>query len=141
MANAETRDKAITQAQQSLAIYLRQMGYPAPHYIQLADVPKTVMANLLAPPNKPEGIRLTPAPMNPISLEIERIIERSDHSLRSLAQAIGTSPAALARLKDPFYWGHSIRSLRDVAQACNQQLEVKFKAVPRVVQGSQVATD
>jgi antitoxin HicB len=140
MANAETRDEAIAQAKESLAIYLREMNNPAPRFTKLADVPKTVLANLLAPPSKPEGLMVEPAPMNPVSLEIERILERSDQSLRSLAKTIGTSPAALTRLKDPFYWGHSVRSLRDVALACGQQLEVKFKPVSRVNQ-HQAAAD
>lgn len=141
LANAETREEAIQQAQESLAIYLHETGGAAPRYGKLADVPKDVLNSLLAIPISPKGLLLSPAPMNPISLEIERILEKSGESLRVIAKRIGTSPAALVRMKDPFYWGHSVRSLRDIAQACHQQLEVRFKPVPRAAQRTQIATD
>ena len=141
VANAETREAATRQAEESLAVLLREMGNPAPRYATLADVSPAALAGLLAPPTAPEGLMLEAAPMNPISLEIERILEKSGETLRVIAGRIGTSPAALIRMKDPFYWGHSVRSLRDVAQACNQQLEMRFKPVPRAVKAPQVAAD
>jgi hypothetical protein len=43
-----------------------------------------------------------------------------------VAEAMGTTQSAVARLCNPDYWGHSVESLRKVALALNAPLEVKF---------------
>jgi antitoxin HicB len=127
VANAETKAEALAMAQESLALYLFEVGNPAPHFQDLADVPKSVLAALLAPPLQPQAVWLTPAPINPVSLEVARILERSDHTLRSLAKQMQTSPAALTRMKDPFYWGHSLKTLHALASVTGTRVDFKFK--------------
>lgn len=124
LVSADTREDAIRLSAEALAVYLSEVGEVTPHYLSPKDVPDTLLEDCL----NPEGLLIEAAPMNPISLEIERIIERSGLTLTAIAKRMQTSPAALVRLKDPFYWGHSVRSLREVATATGMSLEVKFKA-------------
>lgn len=68
-----------------------------------------------------------PAPLNPVSLEVERVLRANGKSLRQLAQEIGIAQPTLSRLQNPFYWGHSLASLRQLAEALGVNLQVKFQ--------------
>ena len=46
-----------------------------------------------------------------------------------LADLVGTSQSAIARLEDADYEGHSLTMLRRIGEALNQRIEVRF--VPR----------
>lgn len=67
-----------------------------------------------------------PAPLNPVSLEVERALRATGKSLRQLSQEIGIAQPTLSRLQNPFYWGHSLASLRQLAAALGVNLQVKF---------------
>ena len=71
-------------------------------------------------------VYVSPAPMNPVSLELEAAVERSGLSQKEVASRVKTSEAAISRLTNPFYFGHSVGMLRRVAQALGEQLEVKL---------------
>jgi DNA-binding XRE family transcriptional regulator len=45
---------------------------------------------------------------------------------KQLAELIGTGQSTIARLEDADYEGHSLSMLRRIAQALNQQLEIRF---------------
>jgi antitoxin HicB len=124
LVSADSREDAIRLGCEALTIYLSEVGEVSAKYLNLKNVPDALLEDSL----NPEAVLIEPAPMNPISLEIERIIEWSGLTLTALAKRMQTSPAALVRLKDPFYWGHSVRSLREIASATGMSLEVKFKA-------------
>ena len=120
----DTRDEAIQLAREALAIYFRETGKaPEPRIQNLEEV----SGEMLEVFDHPEAVLIEPMPMNPVSLEVERIIERSDLTLAVLAKRMGTSPAALVRMKNPFYWGQSLETLRKLADATNARLEVHFK--------------
>jgi len=51
---------------------------------------------------------------------------RSGLSQRDLAKLVGTSAAAICRLEDSDYEGHSLRILRKIALALNARIEIKF---------------
>ena len=72
---------------------------------------------------------IEPAPMNPVSLEVAKTIERTGKSLRALAPEIGMNYAALSRLQDPFYWGHSLSSLRQLAGGLRLHVSLTFQEV------------
>lgn len=72
-------------------------------------------------------IWVEPAPMNPVSLEVARAIERTGKSLRALAPEIGMNYAALGRLQDPFYWGHSLSSLRQLADGLGLKVNLTLQ--------------
>jgi antitoxin HicB len=83
----------------------------------------------------PEFVWLEPAPMNSVSLEVGRVIEKSGMTLTAIARAMQTSVPALIRLKDPFYWGHSLKTLSALGEAVQAKVEVRFKPQPRVSAG------
>jgi antitoxin HicB len=68
-----------------------------------------------------------PAPLNPVSLEIERVLAATGKSLRQLAQETGISQPTLSRLQNPFYWGQSVASLRTLARVLGAELEIRFR--------------
>lgn len=41
---------------------------------------------------------------------------------------MGTGHAAISRMADPFYWGHSVSTLRKLADVLGLQVEVKLTA-------------
>ena len=71
-------------------------------------------------------VYVSPAPMNPVSLELEAAIERSGLTQKEVARRAQTSEAAVSRLTNPFYFGHSVSMLRRVATVLGEQLEVRF---------------
>jgi antitoxin HicB len=124
ISSGDTRDEIIQLTREALAIYLQEINEnPAPKHFKLEDISAEILEDF----DQPEAILIEPMPMNPVSLEVERIIERSDLTLAVLAKRMGTSPAALVRMKNPFYWGQSLETLRKLADATNAKLEVHFK--------------
>lgn len=73
-----------------------------------------------------EIVFLEPAPINPVSLEIEKLIKHSGISYRELAHRIGIGHASISRITNPFYWGHNVETLRRVTKALDAELEIKF---------------
>lgn len=51
---------------------------------------------------------------------------RAGWSQEKLAELIGTQPSTIAQLEDADYEGHSLSMLRRIADALDQQLEVRF---------------
>lgn len=78
---------------------------------------------------KPHIALIKAAEINPISLEIGRVIKQLGKPLRQLEKVSGISYSVLSRLQDPFYWGHSVKSLRAFGEAFGLQLQVKFVAI------------
>ncbi len=73
-----------------------------------------------------EIILVEPAELSPISLSIEEAIEGQGLSRAELARRMNVPASVVSRLTNPFYWGHSAKSLREVAAALNAELEVRF---------------
>jgi len=48
-----------------------------------------------------------------------------------LARLIGTTASVICRLEDADYEGHSLASLRRIASALNQRVEICFVPIPR----------
>lgn len=68
-----------------------------------------------------------PAPLNPVSLALREVLAESALSQAELAGRLGVSVAAVSRFLSPFYWGHSLKALRQVAEALGVELELAFK--------------
>lgn len=68
-----------------------------------------------------------PATVNPVSLEIERVIRAAGLSEAEVARRMGTSRAAMTRITDPFYWGHTLATLNNLALTLDRTLEVTLK--------------
>ena len=71
-------------------------------------------------------VYVEPAKLNPISLELEQLIQNSGLTRTEVAERIGTSASGLKRLTDPFHHGHKLETLERVAQALDKKLELSF---------------
>lgn len=122
---APNRDELLKLTSESIAVALEDV---------LAVAPKISSATQLNPGLKAEldGSEeitfLAPAPMNPVSLEIEQTLNAAGVSQAELARRIGSSRSAVNRLVNPFYWGHSLDVLRRVAEALDTEVQIKFAA-------------
>ena len=121
---ATGKDEAETERRMREALAL--------HLYEMAQDGDSVPAQISTPDDYPNREasdvvrRVDPAPMNPVSFEVERALSATGKSLRQLSQEIGISQPTLSRLQNPFYWGHSIASLRTLADALGVSLQVKF---------------
>ncbi len=70
---------------------------------------------------------ITALEINPISLEVARVIDQSQLSATELAKRMHTTPSALSRLRDPKYTGHSIAALTRLANAVGAKLTVRLE--------------
>ncbi len=61
-----------------------------------------------------------------VANKIYKLRSKAGMSQRQLAKLVGTSAAAICRLEDADYEGHSIRMLRKIAEALNAKIEIKF---------------
>ena len=107
----------------SLGEYLHEVpDAPAPKAGSLADLPDDELEGL----EGAEAALIEPLELNPVSLEVARAIRASGLTQVELASRMGTGQAAVWRLTDPFYWGHSLDSLRRLAIAMGKGVEVRF---------------
>jgi len=128
LATGRTLEELSTNLAEAVALHLHdEPGSPAPKARTAADLPAAILAPYDAPPLE---LLVTPAPLNPVSLEIERLVEASPLSLRALAKEAGTSHSALIRMMNPFYWGHSLSTLRQLGEALGQEPVLSFRPVP-----------
>ena len=113
-----SREEAIRALSEGLAYYLAHLeveGKPLPRPPEEAEDEEGL-----------ELLYLKPAPVNPVSLEIERLMKRRGLTRSELARRLGVSPSAVTRILDPLYFGHSLATLRRVAEALDSELEVHF---------------
>ncbi len=68
-----------------------------------------------------------PGTANPVSEELERAIRAAGLTQAEVARRMGVSTAAVSRLLNPSYNGHSISSLRKVAEVLGAELVVQVK--------------
>lgn len=66
---------------------------------------------------------IVPRIPNPVSLTIKQAIHRSGKTATEIAKLLETSPAAITRMTDPSYDGHSLHSLRKLADALKVPLQ------------------
>jgi len=64
-----------------------------------------------------------------IARKIYELRIKAGLSQRALAKLVGTTASAVCRLEDADYEGHSLSTLRRIAAALNQRVEVRFVPV------------
>lgn len=127
-ATGKTAEQVRERLSQGIALAVlerrhRNLPVPPAVYQSFADLPLDLQEDFAGA----ETVQLSPAPINPVSVEIERAVEASGLSDSEIARRIGSSPAGVARLQDYFYWGHSLATLRKLADALSLQVEFKLK--------------
>lgn len=73
-----------------------------------------------------EIVMVEPAPTNPVSLKVAITIEASGLTQAEIAERMETTQSVISRLADPFYWGHTIKSLSRLAKALGRKVEIDF---------------
>lgn len=122
---APTRDDLIRQTREAIALALEDQPDIQPQLRERTDLDADLLADL---DGSEEILLLSPAEMNPVSLEIEQALGMAGITQAELARRLGTSRSAVSRLVNPFYWGHSLDMLRRVAAALEAELEVRLTA-------------
>ncbi|AIZ45320.1 hypothetical protein QR90_09735 [Deinococcus radiopugnans] len=122
---ASNREELLKLAGESIAVALEDRPHHIAQIQSLEDLGTDLRADL---DGSEEIVFLNPAPMNPVSLEIEHALNNAQVSQAELARRIGSSRSAVNRLVNPFYWGHSLDVLRRVAEALGSEVQVKFAA-------------
>ena len=124
---ADTREATLRSLAEGLALAIQDLterGLPIP--------PPSDRADLNIDEHEPEEsyeiVTVSPAPMNPVSMEIERVMDTAGITQAELARRMGVSRSVASRIIDPFYFGHSVKTLRRVADALGFELEVTFAA-------------
>ena len=76
-----------------------------------------------------------------LAIQILRLRSAAGFSQRELAQRLGTTQSVIARLENPQYTGHSVRTLRRIAAVLGQRVRIEFEAIehPRHGRGRRVA--
>lgn len=119
IASADTLEEIRDLISEGIALYLDAApDAPKPRARTLDDL-KIDLTEF----ENPTGELIAPAIMNPVSLEIDRAIQTRNISRRELARRLEVGNAAVQRMIDPFYWGHSMAVLRRVAAALEMHLE------------------
>lgn len=121
------RDAVVRRARELLGLWLADLaedGEPEP-----APTPAEAVA-IDGPESEHEVVRLEPLRVNPVSLELERLLRRRGISQRELARRMGMAQSSVNRLLDPWYFGHSLESLRKVAAALDASVEVRLPDAP-----------
>lgn len=118
-----TREQVIESLRQGMALSLLRLAEKG---IQ-APPATTCEADVVQEDPTDELIWLEPASVNPVSLELERLLKEKGLGQSDLARLMGVSRSAIHRLLDPFYFGHSLSSLRKLAEATGARLEVTLK--------------
>lgn len=124
MATADTLEDLKRDLSQGIALWEDESTPPDQRAEQFADLPADIQA-AYAELDFIE-VFLEPAPMNPVSLEVERAIAKSGLSYRELARRMETGHASISRIASPFYWGHSLPMLRRLADVLGLQVQFKL---------------
>ena len=96
---APGRDELLKLTRESIAVALEDQ----PQHVARIRNLETLSADLRAELDGSEEILfLEPAPMNPVSLEIEQALSAAGLSQAELARRIGSSRSAVSRLSIPF---------------------------------------
>ncbi|WP_189071039.1 hypothetical protein [Deinococcus radiotolerans] len=121
---AATRDGVIERAREALA--LKRLDEPdSSDHLRRPDVSDLLRHSI---PDDAQPVTITPAPINPLSLEVRRAIEASTLSTEAIARQLNTGHWVILRMMDPFYWKHSLVTLRELADAL--QLTVQVTLIP-----------
>ncbi|MBS3934401.1 MAG: XRE family transcriptional regulator [Truepera sp.] len=113
---------------QALAVHLEGEAVPEPRALTREEAEQHATGELgegLAPGDLVMFIE--PAPVNPVSREVAEAIRTSGLTQKEVARRMGTTQSAVSRLADPFYWGHSVESLRRLSEAVGATLELHFQ--------------
>ncbi|MFC6751506.1 hypothetical protein [Deinococcus aquaticus] len=113
----QVRQRLQQGAALSLLEYDRQeLPRPEGQYRSADDLPAEILVDF---PN-PETELIEPADVNTYSLHIEQLVQASGLSDSEIARRMGTSPAAVGRLQDPFYFGQTLATVEKLQRTLDK---------------------
>ncbi|ADY27628.1 hypothetical protein Deipr_2511 (plasmid) [Deinococcus proteolyticus MRP] len=68
---------------------------------------------------------LSPAQVNPVSLVLRGVIQQHGGT-EKVSRLTGIAPSSLNRLANPFYWGQSTNTIRQVAEGTGARIVLEF---------------
>ena len=128
IATAPTRSTLDVLMQQQTALFLlehRRSGTPPPRPFDRSEID---LADWTDAGETPEVVYVAPADVSEVSVTIERAIRAQGMTYAALARRMAVPRSVVTRLTDPFYFGHTTRTLRKVAEALGLALRVDFVA-------------
>lgn len=124
---ATAKTKPLLQERMSEVLALTLLDYAEQGTSPLAPTPlKRLDVSEYEPEEPFELAEVEAATFNPVSLEIERATKRAGITQAELARRMGVPRSVVSRLVNPFYFRHSLASLKRIAQALGKRLEVEF---------------
>ncbi|MCY1703879.1 hypothetical protein [Deinococcus sp. SL84] len=77
-------------------------------------------------PNQPsDPDHLNPAQVNPVSLVLREVIQQHGGT-EKVSRMTGLKPSSLNRLANPFYWGQSTNTIRQIAEGTCTRITLVF---------------
>jgi hypothetical protein len=128
IATAPTRSTLDVLMQQQTALFLlehRWSGTPPPRPVDRSEID---LSDWTDAGEEPEVAYVAPADVSEVSVTIERAIRDEGMTYAALARRMAVPRSVVTRLTDPFYFGHTTRTLRRVADALGLTLRVDFVA-------------
>lgn len=119
---APTESCVLERAREALALAL--LDAPVLSLARtLEDSPELLRQNI---PDTARLVMITPAPVNPLSLELQRAIQASGLSTEELARRLNTGHWVITRMLDPFHWKHSLATVRALADVLSLKVQVQL---------------
>lgn len=131
--SGKTRAQTLERLSQALALHLyglEELGQRAapPVARRLEDLSPEYLEDFEG--SEIEAVLLEPVPLNRVAFEVAAALEASGLSDSEVARRMGAAPASIHRLKSPFYWGHSLDSLRRLVNAVGRPLTLTLEPAP-----------
>ncbi|GEM88166.1 type II toxin-antitoxin system HicB family antitoxin [Meiothermus granaticius] len=126
-ATGRTVEQTLRRLSEALAMHLEGEMAPSPKLRTREELKRFLEAQgeRLEEDDRVEWVR--PKSPDPVSLEIQRVMKAAGVTQAMLAQQMGTTQSAVARLVDPHYGRHSLDTLRRAAEALGYEVEVKLR--------------
>lgn len=125
VATGKTKSELVERMSEVLALTLldyaeRGEAPPAPTPLDRLDVSE------YEPEEPYEILYVEPATVSEVSLELQKALDAAGISQSELARRLGKDRATVSRLVNPFYFGHTVSTLKEVARALETDLVVSF---------------
>jgi antitoxin HicB len=73
-----------------------------------------------------EIVGVEPSTTNPLSLKLAKAVKESGLTQGEVAKRMGTTQSVVSRFVDPFYFGHTVKSLERFASVVGRELEINL---------------
>jgi len=121
MAAGKSLEDVTLRLAQGLVSYAEELGdLPVPRAQDLSGEDTSELKDA-------QAVWIEPASQNPVSLELARAMTAQGLSGAEVARRMGLPRQVVSRMINPFYWGHSVSSLRRFAEAVGGTLEVRVE--------------